>query len=272
MNKPFLSLIYLTYRPGGIDLLAESLQGQDSSLYELLIVDDFPGRPERTVVREYAKEKNIPLAWHGPSKLKSRPETPCGLLNAMNTGAMYARADRIVFVHDFCYLRNNAIQQWGRSFLENGTKAVISGVARRQTALPPARMDDISIWEPGKLALANVYERLEENWIPEVFENFYCGMHVNFLEECNGFDERADGDFAWMPWSIIDQIHLHRYRPVVDRELELIMVDHRQWQGGQQWHASRGGGEVKSRLEPGWVYWAPNNFCFKEERDKIING
>ena len=84
-----LSLIYLTYRPGGIDLLAQSLINQPL-IYELIVIDDFPGRPERGEAKKFLQSHGIPLRYYGPSKTKSLPDSPCGLANAMNRVAMHA--------------------------------------------------------------------------------------------------------------------------------------------------------------------------------------
>src|SRR6516164_1352500 len=96
-----LSIIHLTYRPGGLGIFLHSLNHQKSPPdYELIIVDDYPGRPERGQVKDYCTHLDIPLVWHGPSKEKSYPKTYQGLLNAMNTGAMQASGNYVLFTHD----------------------------------------------------------------------------------------------------------------------------------------------------------------------------
>ena len=88
MIDPLLSLVYLTYRPGGIDLLAEGLALQEPC-YELIVVDDCDGRVQRGQAEAYLRVRGINLQWYGESKIRSL-NTLHGLANGMNTTCFLA--------------------------------------------------------------------------------------------------------------------------------------------------------------------------------------
>ena len=262
-----LSLIYLTYRPGGIDLLAQSLINQPL-IYELIVIDDFPGRPERGEAKKFLQSHGIPLRYYGPSKTKSLPDSPCGLANAMNTGAMHATSQKVIFLHDFTVLPRNAIILWARTFEENGTKALISGVGEVKEAPKPDYLGDISIWR--KLSLSDI-PRESRSWIPEEQENFYQGVPISFMEEINGIDERSDYKISWPLKSVVIQAKLLGYRLVVDRRLEIDLIDHRGWGKGKDiiWHAENMNPLIPYN-EPGWSSRSKNLFNFTEQRGLLL--
>ena len=57
-----VSVISLTYRPGGFDVLADGLQGQTYQDYELICVDEAVHR--RDAVFNYLKKRGIPVSHH----------------------------------------------------------------------------------------------------------------------------------------------------------------------------------------------------------------
>lgn len=273
MDKPSIymdskiSLVYMTYRPGGIDLLAESLKHQPRSLYELVVVDDYPGRTQRGEAEAYIRERGIPLAAYGPSKMRSYPHTRHGLANAMNSGALQASTDYVVFLHDFTWLPPGAIIQWHHSRQTQPPNTLLSGIASMRNSNSPVVDGDISIWrESYPEVLQNIYEETEE-WVPQVFENFYCGVPVEYLERTNGLDERADsGHISWPYHSMVYQSKRHGYRLAVDRRLRCVMANHRKWidKGAKQWHAEQMSDEKADM--PAWRSVSPNPFDFRDLR------
>lgn len=262
-----LSFVYLTYRPGGIDLLAQSFICQPP-IYELIVIDDFPGRSERGEAKKFLQAHGIPLKYYGQSKIKSLPASPCGLANAMNTGAMHATCQRIIFLHDFTVLPRSAIQLWQLSFEENGTKSLISGVGKVKEVPGPDCLGDISIWN--KFSLLDIPKE-SESWIPEEQENFYQGVPISFLEGINGIDERSDYKISWPLKSVVLQAKTLGYRLVVDRRLEVDVLNHRNWGKVKDstWHAEK---KNPSELynEPGWSSRSKNLFNFVEQRGSLL--
>ena len=89
-NNHKLSIIYITYRPGGMDVLCNSLKRQTYKDYELIVVDDYPNRD----LKEYFDGNGIPITYYGPSKEKHYKDTPFGQVNAFNTGILKATGEK----------------------------------------------------------------------------------------------------------------------------------------------------------------------------------
>lgn len=271
--KPKISVIYPTCRPGSIDLLAWSLSQQPKELYELIVVDGYPGRVNEANASYFLCQHNINLIWYGPPKSKNY-DLPLSFANSMNTGLLHARADRVVFLHDYSFLQPGSLENWIKSFEENGTKAIISGIARKFDAPQPDKLDDISVWNSdlhttlGKLTI-------RDEWIPEIWEIFHCGFHIDFFNTINGFDERADGFIAWPLESVMTQAPKHGYRFVVDRRLWVGSIEHHHWKDSPVWNLGVVGVTKQEDFlcrenEPGWLRVSPNPYNFAEERKRNI--
>lgn len=251
-----LSVISLTYRPGGIDLLGESLRGCRGD-WELILVDDFAGRAERGVASAYLKnECGLPLVWHGPSKSKDRG-TRGALANAMNTGAMRASGDYVVFTHDFTMPPRTLTVDWIAAFTHHGPQTLVHGVAIELSAPAPDLTDDVRTWTV-RPPLPPV-----RPWEPQVFELFYLGVPMRFLERINGVDERGDYSGPTIMNALTTQARLVGYDFAVDPALVLPMVDHRAWETGDEfdglWKIK---GHVTTAGEPLWTVPSHNRFRF----------
>lgn len=268
MTKPLISFVYVTYRPGGIDLLAMSMAPQ-RPYYELIVVDDYLGRVERGEARKYLEARGVRVGWYGTGKAKSCPETPLGFANAMNTGAAHAQADHVVFLHDYTYIPPDATDHWLTAIRENGSKGIVSGIAQVWPAHPPVQNGDITIWEGGN-PLKNIRGSFHEMWIPELLENFYTLVPVRYFYETNGIDERADGHIAWPLECMTVQAWRLGYRLSVDRKISLAMFNHREWtdQGEALWHAAKA--PVPVQEEPGWTKRSHHPWSFAEAREEYL--
>ena len=267
--RPCLSLVYLTYRPGGIDLLVQSLR-QQVPFYELIVVDDYPGRVERGEATNYIERHGLPLTFHGPSKSHSYPDHCNGLANAMNTGALHATTQYVIFVHDYTWLPLGALWSWRYWLSHSLHNTVLSGVAVMHGARDPEKMGDVSIWHTNPVFCGhNLFHRMED-WIPRLFENFYVGMPLEFIQRINGFDERADcGHICWPAFSMYYQARSSDFQVTVNRELLIHMVDHRVWKKFdlKLWHAE----EMSLEKEPPeWQVPSPNPYSFRELRERVL--
>ena len=274
--QPIISLIYLTYRPGGFDLLVESLRHQ-APVYDLVVVDDYPGRLERGETVKYIKDNGINLTWYGPSKPHSYPEQKKnGLANAMNTGAIHSRCNYLVFLHDFVWLPPGAMMEWVPTVQRFHERTLLSGVASMQTTREPEKQGDVSVWYLPQQFCGRAMMYTTEEWAPLYVENFYLGMPVQFLEQTNGIDERSDcGHIAWAVQSMAKQAVDLKWQMIVSRNLRVNMVNHRLWKkkvdNPELWHA-----EQMSELKvltnpPTWQSRSPNPFDFQELRGQYLS-
>lgn len=260
-----LSLIYFTYRPGGFDMLCGSLMNQTYDNYELIIIDDLPGRN----LVNYIEDCGIPLSHYGPSKEKSYPDTPFNQVNAANTGFLQARGDIVILIEDYAWLRPGTLERWCQIFDEKGPTTFITGVGEYWDYKPPEKIGHITVWnEPfdGDFTKCTY----KGTWRPEVFEYFYSGMSVSALEWLNGMDERLD---HWNTWpariwpDICKEGDIEFY---TDDENRIDLIDHRLWTKEKEswwWINKTYAGKQKEQSEKiRWDLYAPNNFNLKEDR------
>ncbi len=129
-----ISLLVPTYRPGGIDMLAGSLKGQEGD-FEVVIVDDHPGRVERGEAAKHIRDQGIPLAWYGTSR-PANEKRKCGLANAVNTGLEHCSGEFVVMLGDYVRIPPSAFLLW-KYVLDKHQKTLISGVAIMYAAAEP---------------------------------------------------------------------------------------------------------------------------------------
>lgn len=266
---PTLSFIYVSNRPGGMEFLAKSFGNQTDKDYELIVVDGYPGRIGRGKACSYLLDHNVQVAYHDVPKLKSYPLTYTSFANAMNTGVIEAKGKWCIFLHDYCFIPNDAVAKWKVSIEDNGLRSLICGYARRYEAvhLPTQWDNDITLW-PNTNQEDGVPIYIVEDWVPKLWEVFYSAIPTEFLEHINGWDERADDHTTWPLYSMLVQAILNDMRLEVDRNLVCHMIDHRDWHKhcpNHTWNYA----QLDEPKEPGWYRISPNPYSLKEERKKI---
>lgn len=260
---PSISLVYLTYRPGGIDLLVESLKHQRNFLYELIVIDDWEGRVERGKAQEYILSKKIPLRYYGTSDYGNFKRN--GPVRAFNVGAIHATTNYVVLVSDYVWFPPGAVVQWlltaNKLYSET---TLVSGIANIKECEPPQVYDDISIWkDPYPRNVENIQD-VREEWIPHQFDMFYCGLPMSFLEAINGLDETME-----YVANVVFQAGCHGYDLVVDKKLRIDAMNHRDWKDPrfpELWLCKRSKDKKNFMLSA----ISPNPYNFKELRDKEL--
>lgn len=284
-----ISLCYLTIRPGGFDLLADSFpnpytDGYVLDGYELVVVDDYNKgfRGVRGKVQEFLLEKKIKLGWYGPSKPKAYPETLCGFANAVNTAVVHAKGDYLVFLCDFTTLPRNWLDQWTQLRKEYEKeyqrRFLLTGGGLVYGAPKPVAYDDIKTWPGQEEIWEKRWEICKWAWQPHPLETAYWGAPIEFFEEINGVDERTDHSMAWNISSLEFQAKELHYELLFPSELRCNMMDHRVWDSShEKLNAGLGlwrmPGEVRSLLEiPVWQQPSPNPYSLKDLRKENKNG
>lgn len=278
-----ISLIVLTYRPGGMDLLADSLAltmpGKGS--WELVLIDDCPGRVQRGLVPPYFRERGVPLGYYGYSKPKQFPDTKGSLVNAANTALMHACGDFLVWVSDYTLLPRYWLWQWEyfRELHRGDRPWSMSGCAMEYFAPKPPDPEDIRTW-PEVLPVHQTYGAPllagKKCWVPQDFETFYYGAETELFLQMNGLDERADHCHCWPLSSFVAQMRMMGVSLLVNQELTCYMIDHRVWDDPQNREPAPPGcgGEGMWRItelasvpeEPVWQVPSPNPFDLRVVR------
>lgn len=282
-----LSVILPTIHPGGMDFIAESFgkKCHPSWDFELLVVDDYPGRVERGAAEKYLRMNGVKLGWYGLSKPR-REKSICGWVNAVNTALTHVKGDFIVITQDYTTMTPDWFVRWHQIRMVHeeqlGHKRfMVSGSAIMYVAPKPEAYDDILSW-PGQPEIWQQRHKLIFHpWVPGDFETFYWGFPMSFVEEINGFDERADHCGPWINNSVLYQAKALDYEHYVDIAITCQMIDHRAWDDPEKekhlilkhiipdspigmWKIA---GEHMSRKdEPEWICPSPNLFSIRELR------
>jgi glycosyltransferase involved in cell wall biosynthesis len=257
-----ISIVYMSYRPGGFDLLADALVHQTYKNYELIVIDDYPNRN----LTGYLEDKGIPVTYYGPMKPKVLKDTTYSQANVLNTALLYATGDILVVYNDYSWIPPDSLERWNRYFNEHGLDCIVSGVAREYQGAKPDVIGDVSVWEPPFTGLFNM-SMYYSDWIPEEFELFYSAIPIKYLVDINGFDERSDYWCVFLYDSTLSQAKLNGMKVVVDREHCIKMINHRTWSLGDPkwWHVVRVGGPQRND-PPQWLKRSNNGFNLREER------
>lgn len=256
-SPPFFTIIYATYRPGGIDLLAQSL-AQQPAIYELVVVDRFPGRVEKGIAAKYLSSCGIPLRYYGPPEIPG-VEFKTGQARAWNVGATLASTEHLIFVQDFVWFPPGLITAWLHRILSGVGNTSICGSANVHRATPPQRESDISIWN--NCCWFNIHEEVSQ-WVPTHHELFNTYFPVYLFEEINGLDERGKQSDVGM--ALLAQMAWLGMWPEICQKLRIGMIDHRVW-GGQMWSTCediKHQPQARNELVPK----SPNPYCFKDVR------
>lgn len=261
-----ISFIYISNRPGSIDILAYNMMHQQpvpGHEFELVVVDGLPERYQSGKVPPYLAEHNINVGWYGPPIPRTFSFASTGFTNAMNTGLLHASGDYVVFLHDYTSITPQAFENWIAAVQAYGPRSLVHGVAVVYEATPPApdKISDLVVETGPWMA--------REPWVPYHFEMGYWIAPISFFEESNGIDVRADFRSDWALKAVTYQASIRGYRLSVERLIVYHMLDHRIWhkEGLENSMWKTWGVEVNADMpEPQWSPWSCNPFNFREQR------
>lgn len=239
------SVVYLTYRPGGYDILADSLVNQTNQDYELIVVDNYASelqRPDRSSrVKKYLKDKGVKLRYLGPSKPKCFPKLPSGVMNAMNTGILLSTKEVVIILTDYIWLPPDWLERIdGHADLLRQNHCVVLGGQFWEVEKPRNNKGAISIWKeewrgsPEKNGCRRSFW-----WMPEGWEFSCTALPWNLLVAVNGFPEYLDAKMAHPLDPVIKMLETTGGRPYVDKENINHLIDHREWRPSELWHQSK---------------------------------
>lgn len=232
------SIVYITYRPGGIDILADSLVNQTNQDYELIIVDDYIiDRKEE--IKTYLKEKNIKVKYVGKSKPKLK-EYPFTVANAINTGFILSTKEIVVLIGDYIWFEPNFLEKIdnNRERMFNKTCIVMPSIDYETN--PPETNGNITIWNnlwkgsPLKNGCRSPGKGIPGGW------EFACiAFEWNTLAEINGYPEYMDGTTEHSISLLIEWMERYGAKPYVDTNNFVHTINHRNWLPGEIWHYAK---------------------------------
>lgn len=225
-----ISVLNVTNKPGGIDILKDNLEKQTYQDFELIIVDAlYDWRKDE--VAEYFKDVTFPVK-HIPEP-PFRPGDVWNLNKAYNEGLRHAEGELVISLQDYIWIKGTALEQFVDLSESYGLQVAISGIGHK--ALFPDHADNlqgkISIWnEPFTGVPSGVSEadhRLDGKQIVEdipfsLFElNFAC-VPLEAYKAVGGFDEEYDKGYSCDNFNLSFRLSLLDYKFLLDKTNECI--------------------------------------------------
>ena len=142
-RKDVLSIVYMTMRPGGYDVLLHSLARQSSQEFELLCVDELaaPGHRSRAGdIRAMANALGLGdrVTYIGPSDPRP-PGTHFGIANAINSGLRRTRGRHVTILQDFVWVPEHFVAHTLRAMRRH--PRVLLGYIEQQYVAPVRDLD-----------------------------------------------------------------------------------------------------------------------------------
>lgn len=217
---PSVSILFCTFRPGGLDTLFSALSTQTyAGDMELVVVDDhYASAARRAAVREAAKRWPI----RGEVKHFRNPGgryPKCSSASARNQAIRHARGEIAIWVADGVSFRSDFVAQHVAAHLLNGTDNLVVTGSQWNVALPrfapdvdarDLRHDDPSLFgrvslfaepaTPGVVALLPLIQGQDRASLdkPDCIVDYHAftmkndSLYTQHMRAIGGFDERLD--------------------------------------------------------------------------------
>ena len=228
-KPPFVSVVYVTKRPGGYDMLLNSLAQQarrSPADYELICVDEAaPFRVEK--VREEARRLGVNLVAMVPSK----PRQPryrdlrFGIYNALNTGFLLSRGQVIMVVMDFTWIPPNAIARTIEFYRQPEHERSL--LAYPERFVVPKELNDTYVARPGSLTVfhepmtaspgeylpgGRMVNRSRIGPVVHTYMRPAPLVRAHLAGHPHGYEKQSDGifwelSFAALPWRLLEDVH-----------------------------------------------------------------
>lgn len=173
-----ISVILVTARPGGIDILLTGLSGQefDHHEFETVVVDAlYPYRRER-VADEFATRRLV--VRHVPPRERIWPVDACP--QARNTGLAKASGELVVWLTDYSYLPPLAlVEHWGVYEYFNKKK---TGMAAHRYLFPPSLAYPTPDYAPVKAIEPNRREGVTYEYVSSDSDAFVRDIESGFYD------------------------------------------------------------------------------------------
>ncbi len=238
-----LSVVFLTYRPGTIDIMADSLANQTFKNFEVIVVDDHPV-DRRAKVRAYLEGRGLRVAYVGPSKPKCFPDVAFNVSTAINTGFIMSRGEYVMLYQDFIWLHPDHLEKI-MSHEEEMKKGACIVLGAQLWECPRKRNDQgvITLWNPpwqGPPESNGCFRG--GGWMPEAWEFAVICFPWHVAAGGNGWPEWQDAYAAHQLGPIISRFEKVGGHPLVLRDSPMDMLNHREWQPAELWHQAKRAG------------------------------
>lgn len=225
-----ISVITVTKRYGGIDLMYTNLRKQTEKDFEWILVDELYDMRKKEVA-DYVS--GITLKHIKPRK--KRENFVWNLAKAYNDALRVAEGELLVVVDDFIWMPHDSLERFWRAYKAQGD-ALYTGTGNK-APFPPIVSPEgkISLWErPYTEKPQGVIEqdtRIDgRKHLEEVnhsfFELAYSAFPTTVAKDVGGFDEDTDNMYCGQDRNFALRCNMSGYRVFMDRGNENIGLFH----------------------------------------------
>jgi len=283
------SIVFVTKRPGGYDVLLEGLARQTVRNYELICVDELADHRAHAA-KEMAARLQVNLVAITRSKPKTHPETRFGIANAINTGFVLARGHIVTVLQDNIYLPDFFVEKT-LAFHAHNPVGLISYPELRFVA-PEGHVDINQLHDVSSVTVFKTpvqegpqlqgWRTSNEGTMPkELWENMRdgargqfdwlecacCSLPYSVMVELNGVDESLDTGDDCHEVNLRDRAKMLDFRTWSEGSCPVQLIDHHRWDRSEVWTRFTRDTNIfrwdfmKQQMEFGeYPLRAPNNF------------
>lgn len=230
---PKISVMNLTNRPGGIDILWANMKRQTFTDWELVLVDGIDREKE---VKEYINDPRLKYI----KQSEKREGAHTNLAHADNEGFRACEGELIVCLQDYQWVNPDGLQKYWDIY-EKYPKALVTGVGHHYANPRPINNNgkitvfsepykgrpEVLDWEDPRINFNRPSFSLAE---PVEWELSYASIPSKVIYNIGGMDEQFDFEgFAYDNTYIAYKAKLNGSEIFLDQTNEVMGFDHDLW-------------------------------------------
>lgn len=231
-----ISVLNITNRHGGIDILWANMKRQTFQEFELVIVDGL-WREREKEVKEYINDPRLVYV----RQSDKREGAYTNLAHADNEGFSKCKGELIVLLQDYIWIPPTALEVFWFHHTNNPDGVLVTGVGNQYSQPYPVnpngkitvfdkpfiRRPDVCTWIDPRI---NISRPMFSEAEPVEWEMNYASIPRSVIEKVGGMDEQFDfKGFAWDNTYIASKAHLAGHKIYLDQSNECMAFNHDEW-------------------------------------------
>lgn len=235
-KQPKISVMYLTNRYGGVDILWANMLRQDFEDWELVIVDGL-WRDREGEVKAYINDPRLVYV----RQSDKREGAHTNLAHADNDGFRACSGELIVCLQDYIWIPYDSLSKYWFHYQQLGN-CLVTGVGHQYSSPDKEKIanakgaitvfdspfkgrPEVIGWQDPRMRGASFRECAPVEW-----EMNWCSIPRSVIYELGGMDEQYDFEgFAWDNTNIAERAVMLGYKCYIDQTLECRALMHDDW-------------------------------------------
>jgi glycosyltransferase involved in cell wall biosynthesis len=249
IKEDMISVLYNTIRPGGFDILKNTLDKQTERDFEVIIVDGWNG-DRKDEVLDYLKDYKVTYLKGLPKK-----EKDVWTLNKdYNQGLEACSGELILFLQDYLWIPHDGFEKMLSAYADNPTAFVTSHGHKAMYPNTAEQMNGkISIWDKpfiskptgmseaeGRDVKGHGYEEVDYS----AWEMNFASAPKAIMDKIGGFEEDMDEYYSGDNVVVAAKAEMAGATFIMDKDLKIVGFNQdaffprpKMW---NEWHSNRG--------------------------------